>query len=234
MATTDGQIQRSRYKGTNWGAAFFGWLVATSVAAMLTALLSAIGSGVALSTGNDSANALAQNASTVGIVSGILLLLALAVAYYAGGYVAGRMSRFDGGRQGFGVWVIGIIATIVLAIVGVIFGSSFNLLQQINVPSIPIDSGDLTTAGLITLVVGAIVTALAAMAGGRMGHRYHTRLDEITTISADHADDHETAPSYGYAPGTATTFGERLNHKSDDDDSIRSTERRSGNDRRSR
>ena len=41
------------------------------------------------------------DAETIGLVGGALLLAALMIAYFAGGYVAGRMSRFDGARQGF-------------------------------------------------------------------------------------------------------------------------------------
>ena len=44
--------------------------------------------------------------------------MALAVAYFAGGYVAGRMSRFDGARQGLGTWLLGLVVTVVLAVVG--------------------------------------------------------------------------------------------------------------------
>src|SRR3954466_11674513 len=41
--------QRDEYGGTNWGAAFFGWLVATGLAALLTALVSAAGAAIAFS-----------------------------------------------------------------------------------------------------------------------------------------------------------------------------------------
>src|SRR5918997_4642415 len=37
--------QRDEYGGLNWGAAFFGWLVAIGMAAVLLGLLSAAGTG---------------------------------------------------------------------------------------------------------------------------------------------------------------------------------------------
>ena len=86
-----------------------------------------------------------------------MLLIVLALAYHAGGYVAGRMSRFDGARQGLGVWLIGLIITILLAIAGAILGSSVNLLAQLNLPTVP----------LITLVLVLVVTLLAALGGGK-------------------------------------------------------------------
>jgi hypothetical protein len=115
MADTDADDDRPHpretFGGFNWGSAFFGWLVATGVAVLLLALIAAIGGPIAGSS-LGSAKQAAGAAPTIGIVGGIVLLIALGIAYFAGGYVAGRMSRFDGGRQGLGVWIIGLVATI--------------------------------------------------------------------------------------------------------------------------
>jgi MFS family permease len=171
--------QREEYGGINWGSAFFGWLTAIGIAALLTAILSAAGTAIGLtSTSPSQAGDQAQsNADTVGIVGGIILLAILAIAYYAGGYVAGRMSRFDGPRQGFGVWVIGLIVTVVLAVAGVLLGAKYNVLSQLNLPRIPVDEGTLTTGGLIALLAIVIVTLLAAVAGGKQGTHYHRKID---------------------------------------------------------
>ena len=52
----------------------------------------------------------------------------LLVAYYFGGYVAGRMARFNGPRQGLGVWLIGLVVTVALAVAGALFGAEYNVL----------------------------------------------------------------------------------------------------------
>ena len=167
--------QRAEYGGLNWGAAFFGWLVAVGMAVILLAILSAAGTAFGLSEVSESeAN---SNAETIGIVGGILLIAVLAIAYYCGGYVSGRMSRFDGGRQGLGTWAIGLIVTIILAVAGAIFGSEYNVLEQLNLPRIPIDEGSLTTGAVIALVVVVVLTLLAAMGGGKAGERYHRKID---------------------------------------------------------
>jgi hypothetical protein len=172
----DVRRQRDEYGGINWGAAFFGWLVAVGIGALLTAFVSAAGAAVAISEIESATEAVA-NADTIGIV-GVLALFAIAlIAYFAGGYVAGRMSRFDGPRQGVGVWAWSIIAVIVLAILGAIAGSEYNLFADLNLPRIPVDEGDLATGGVILLVVVLVGTLLAAMAGGRAGERYHRRVD---------------------------------------------------------
>ena len=167
--------QREEYGGLNWGAAFFGWLVAIGMAAILLGILSAAGTAFGLSEVSESeAN---SNAETIGIVGGILLILVLAIAYYCGGYVSGRMSRFDGGRQGFGTWAIGLVVTIVLAVAGALFGSEYNIFENLNLPRIPVEEGSLTAGAAIALVAVVILTLLAAMGGGKAGERYHRKID---------------------------------------------------------
>jgi len=173
--------QREEYGGLNWGAAFFGWLVAVGMAVILLAILSA--AGTVFSLGEVSESEANSNAETIGIVGGILLIAILALAYYCGGYVSGRMSRFDGGRQGFGTWAIGLAVTIVLAVAGAIFGSEYNVLNELNLPRIPIDEGSLTTGAAIALVAVVVLTLLAAMGGGKAGERYHKKIDRIGPYS---------------------------------------------------
>ncbi len=167
--------QRDEYGGFNLGAAFFGWLVAVGIAVLLTALLSAAGAAIGLT--ELSEGEAEANAETISIVGGILLIAVLAVSYYAGGYVAGRMSRFDGGRQGLGVWLLGLVATVALAVLGAIAGSEYNLFSQLNLPRIPIDEGSLAGGAAVALVLVLIATALAAISGGKVGERYHRKVD---------------------------------------------------------
>jgi hypothetical protein len=169
--------QRAEYGGLNWGAAFFGWLVAVGMAAILLGLLSAAGTAFGLSeVSRSEANA---NAETIGVVGGILLIAVLVIAYSCGGYVSGRMSRFDGGRQGFGTWAIGLAVTIVLAVAGALFGSEYNIFEKLNLPRIPIDEGSLTTGAAIALAAVVVLTLLAAMGGGKAGERYHRKIDRL-------------------------------------------------------
>ncbi|HEX5782062.1 MAG TPA: hypothetical protein VFX80_09075 [Solirubrobacteraceae bacterium] len=163
--------QREEFGGLSWGSAIFGWLVAVGLATLLIALLSAAGAVVGL-TDNDDAGA-------IGIVGGILLLAVLAVAYYAGGYVAGRMARFNGPRQGLAVWLLGLIVTVLLALAGILLGAEYNVLSGLNLPRIPVDEGALTTGGLIVLAAVLVGTLLAAIAGGKAGSRFHRRVDRV-------------------------------------------------------
>jgi hypothetical protein len=169
--------QHSRFGGIKWGAAFFGWLSANGLAVLLVALLSAGGVALGLTQGLPSSKEATANATTIGIAGAIALLVLLFVAYLAGGYVAGRMSRFDGARQGLAVWLVGLIVVILLALAGWIFGSQYNVLGQLNLPRIPVDEGTATTGGIIALVAVLVVTLVGAVLGGKLGTRYHRKVD---------------------------------------------------------
>jgi len=170
--------QRAEFGGSDGTAIFFGWLSALGLAALLAAALSAAGTQLGLATGADTTDA-TQNAETIGLIGAIALLVVLGLAYYGGGYVAGRMARFDGGRQGFRVWLLGLLVTIGLAVVGAIAGSEWNVLGQLNLPRIPVDEGNVAAGAAITLVAVLLLTLLAAIGGGKAGERYHTKVDRF-------------------------------------------------------
>jgi hypothetical protein len=169
--------QRAVFGGIKWGAAFFGWLSANGLAVLLVALLSAAGVALGLAQGVDTADEAAEQVETLGIGGGIAVLAVLFLAYLAGGYVAGRMARFDGARQGVAVWLIGLLVVLVLAAAGAILGAQYNVLQQLNLPRIPIDEGTATSAGIVTLVAILLVTLLGAVIGGKVGEHYHRKVD---------------------------------------------------------
>ncbi len=166
--------QRDEFGGINWGASFFGWLVAVGVAALITSLLAAAGAAIGLTVTESDATA---NAEELGLGGGIALVVVLMLAYYTGGYVAGRMSRFDGGRQGVGTWLIGLLVTIALAIAAVVLGDEYNIHERLNLPSLPVGDQTLATGGIIALAAIVLGSLLAAMFGGKVGERYHRRVD---------------------------------------------------------
>jgi len=167
--------QREEYGGFNWGAAFFGWLVAVGLGALLVGLLAATGTAVGLTELSESEAT--SNATELGLGGAIGLLVALAIAYYAGGYVAGRMSRFDGARQGFAAWLVGLVVTVALAIVGAILGSEYNVLEGLDLPAVPVGDSELATGGALALAIVVLGTLAAAVIGGKAGERYHRKVD---------------------------------------------------------
>ncbi|WP_166442290.1 hypothetical protein [Nakamurella flava] len=176
--------EEERFGGIKFGSAFFGWLTAAGVAALLMSLLAATGVALSLasdtSTGDITSQATEATgaARTVGLVGGIALLVVLFIAYFCGGYVAGRMARFNGTKQGLAVWIWGIVVAVVVAILVAVFGAKYNVLSNLNLPRIPVDEGSVTTAGIIAIVAIVVVTLGAALLGGKAGMHFHRKVDK--------------------------------------------------------
>src|SRR5690349_705906 len=157
--------QKERFGGVKIGSAYFGWLTATGMAVILIAILAAAGVafGVATDTSVDEATQQAENATgaaqTVGLIGAITLLVIVFFAYYCGGYVAGRMARFNGLRQGVAVWVWGLVMVLVVAAIAAVAGSQYDVFASLNLPRLPVNEGEVTTVGAIA-IGAALVAAL--------------------------------------------------------------------------
>jgi hypothetical protein len=173
----DGEARR-RFGGMNLGACFFGWLVAVASAVLLAstvgAALAAVGSTVDVAQSDAE-----RRGGTVGIAAGVVLLVVLLVSYYAGGYVSGRMSRFDGGRQGLGVWAIGLIVTLVTVGLAAIFGARYDLFDRVDLSRISLSTEQIGWGAAVTGVALVLGTLLAATIGGVIGRQYHDRVDRV-------------------------------------------------------
>jgi MFS family permease len=170
------ETPKERYGGFTFSAAFFGWLVAVAMSILLAGIVGA-GATAAGTTLNVTQSQAEEQARTLGLAGAIALLVILMIGYFAGGYVAGRMSRFDGGRQGVGVWILGLLVTILVAVLGAVFGTQYDVFQRINLPAVPITDNTLTVGGVVTLVAVVLGTLLAATTGGKAGQRYHSKID---------------------------------------------------------
>jgi hypothetical protein len=182
--TRESVVQREKesFGGIKFGSAFFGWLTATGTAVLLTAALASTGTAVGLgsgTSGDEVADAAAENAGTVGIVGAIALALILLVSYYCGGYVAGRMARFDGAKQGFAVWLWAVVIAVVLAVIGLIAGAQFDVLSRLDsFPRIPLNEGAMTAGSIVAAVVALVVSLGGAILGGLAGMRFHRKVDK--------------------------------------------------------
>ncbi|MFL0411755.1 hypothetical protein ACH0AH_11315 [Microbacterium paludicola] len=170
--------EKEEFGGMKFGSAFFGWLCAMGMTVLLTALVAGAGAALGLGGQVDPEQAAQENAGTIGIAGAIAVLVILLIAYYCGGYVAGRMARFSGAKQGIAVWLWAIIVAIIVAIITAIAGAQWNILANVNTfPRLPFSEGELTTAGIITAVGALLVSLLGAVLGGVAGMRYHRKVD---------------------------------------------------------
>jgi hypothetical protein len=105
---------------------------------------------------------------------GIGSLVGVFLAYLIGGYAAGRMARFDGIRNGIGVWLWSIVVACGLSIAGWILDTIFNIGITIHMKG---STGTQAATIAALIAVTAIVALLGAVIGGRMGERYHRLID---------------------------------------------------------
>jgi heme/copper-type cytochrome/quinol oxidase subunit 2 len=174
--------ENEAFGGVKIFCAFFGWLTATGMTVLLTALVAAAGAGVGLASDAsdiaDAANDRGVSAEQIGWAGVVLVLVIVFVSYYSGGYVAGRMARFDGIRQGLAVFGWTVFIAIVIAVLGAVAGSKYDVLDELNsFPRIPNDLSDLSLEAVVVLV-GVIAAALVgAMVGGLAGMHFHRKVD---------------------------------------------------------
>ncbi|WP_341394456.1 hypothetical protein [Arthrobacter sp. G119Y2] len=167
--------EKDQFGGVKIGSAFFGWLAAAGTTVLLSAIATAFGAAL-IANNVDVAGEATANPEGAGITGVIILMVILFVAYFCGGYVAGRMARFNGVKQGVAVWAWGIVIAVVLALIGAIAGSQLNINAQLN--TYPQLSGDNTAAAIISAVIAALVALGGAILGGLAGMRFHRRVDK--------------------------------------------------------
>ncbi len=178
-AVTRGQVvdrEREEHGGIKLGSAFFGWLAATGMAVLLSGLVAVTGLVAGESTGTDTASetadALDLSMESLGVLGVVVALLIWFVAYYSGGYVAGRMARFDGIKQGLAVWGWSIVVAIVIGVLGAVFGNDY---AGSGIPDVRFD--ETTTMVVVSVAVVLLTSLVGAMLGGLAGMRFHRRVD---------------------------------------------------------
>lgn len=170
--------EEERFGGIKFGSAFFGWLTATAMAVLLAALVTAA-SKAGLLNGTDLI-AEAGQASSRGVTGAIMLLSIPFLAYFSGGYVAGRMSRFNGIGQGLMVWLWAVIVAAAVALLAIVSGGQFNVLTTLNsFLRLPVGEGQLSTSGIIAAIAVAAIALVGAVLGGMAGVHYHRKVDRV-------------------------------------------------------
>ena len=152
---------RSRFGGVDVAALTAGALAGLGTAAVLGSLASALGLSAAQL--DDQALAYAALGTALAVVALSALL---------GGWAAGRMSRFDGARNGL---LAGLLMALLLALMGA--AGAYSAAEG-GLP-VSLDGERLTTAALVAAAAALLVSALAGAAGGRLGTRWHRDVDDV-------------------------------------------------------
>jgi hypothetical protein len=169
--------EREEHGGIKIGSAFFGWLAATGMVVLLGAIITTTGllAGDATDTDTptEAAGALDLSTESLGVLGVVVALLVWFIAYYSGGYVAGRMARFDGIKQGLAVWGWSIVVAVVIAVLAAVFGNEYAGVGGL--PNLTFD--ETTTTVVVSVAVVLLTSLVGAMLGGLAGMRFHRRVD---------------------------------------------------------
>jgi hypothetical protein len=171
--------ERQEFGGRiQWEAVFFGLLAAVGLAACLVAMVlgGLIAAGVT-SSHEDAAGLVDQMMAGGGAIS----VAILALSYLTGGYVAARMARFDGWRQGLGIWLLSLFVVLAAAVTAWIAGGKLDPTESISLPSNPVDEGPLHQGASVIAPVLVVVPLVAALVGGVLGDRFHRAVDRAGT-----------------------------------------------------
>src|SRR5918993_3296623 len=147
---------RHMYGGVDWLASFLGLVFAIVLGAVFSAVAGLVlvpfGITPTLSGGQIGASVITGLA-----LFGVLIFL----TFFFGGYVAGRLARFDGGRNGAMVLLWTFMVVLILALVAVVFSGFLPTGAAAGVGNLA--RGAASTAGdLASARVARIVTAVAA------------------------------------------------------------------------
>ena len=162
---------RSRFGGIDIPATLAGALAALGTAALLAGVLAGAGT-VGYQMGRDNST---EELTTGGLIGGLATLF---VAFLVGGWVAGRVARYDGGRNGLltALWFVLLAAG--TAALGAWAGEKYDVFRNVNLPQW-FDSDALTGAAIATGLLALAVMLGAGWLGGRLGERYHRRADSL-------------------------------------------------------
>lgn len=179
MASALHRRERQAFGGAvQWEAAFFGLLATLGLLIVLAAMAASAGVAVGATEFREPA---ADQLEKLSFAGGVLLVLIVAVAFFSGGYVAARMARFDGLRQGLGVWALSVLMVAAVGVAVWIAAGQLNPIDSIDLPDLPVGEGPLGAGAGLALSLLAAIALISSIAGGLLGERFHRAVDEAGT-----------------------------------------------------
>lgn len=173
---------RELYGGVDWVASFLGFVFAVVTGVVLAGVaglvLTALGFSLPLSF---------EELGTARVTGLVVVAVVIFLTYLFGGYVAGRLARFDGGRNGVMTLLWTIVIALLLLLVASVLPDGLSGVAEIfrnfvDDRALPIYE-TLRDSGLVGAVIAAVallVAVLGGLAGGRSGSRYHREIDYTT------------------------------------------------------
>lgn len=166
--------------GISGGAILTGVVVALGAMFLLSALVG----GVLTAIGVGATDVTTTDAIQAGIGAGIVLVVAQFMAYFWGGYTAGRMSRGAGLANGVLVPLVAIVVAILVGAVVASLGATANLNLPFSTNRLPLENDFVVDWGLTISIAALAAMLIGGAIGGVLGAGWHTKLERRTLDEA--------------------------------------------------
>ncbi|HUG88844.1 MAG TPA: TIGR04086 family membrane protein [Actinomycetota bacterium] len=159
--------------GLSLGSILTGTAVAFGTMSLLTILIAGIAVAVGL------VDEIDASATQIGWGAGIILVLSQFVAYFWGGYTAGRMARGAGILNGL------MVPLMALLLVGGAIGimAAFGVEPRFAAPftdfRVPVEEDVVLTWGIGLGIATLVMMFLGGILGGHLGARWHDKLEAV-------------------------------------------------------
>lgn len=174
----DAHDQGYRRAYVRGGVSFGSIVTGTAVAFGAFSLLTMLAAGIAVAIGV-TADAVDATPTEIGWGVGIVLVLIQFLAYFWGGYTAGRMARGAGILNGL---LVPVLALLVLALaVGLVaaFGGEARFAVPFTDFRVPVEEDVVFTWGIGLGIATLVVMFLGGILGGMLGARWHDKLEAV-------------------------------------------------------
>ncbi|BDZ51862.1 hypothetical protein GCM10025867_41030 [Frondihabitans sucicola] len=117
---------------------------------------------------------------TLQITALVVFLVILFLSYFVGGFVAARMARFSGLKQGLAVWLWGLVMSIIAAVVIVVVASQNHTATVFQGSGAGLKLSDFTSVeALVSEGLIVVLSLGGALVGGLAGLGYHRKIDRF-------------------------------------------------------
>lgn len=165
-----------RYGGGDIPATLGGLMAAVGTLVMLGGLIAAGAGNIAYQIDTIDVEGNIQAFSVGGAIAAIVVLF---VSFFVGGWVASRMARFDGRKNGVivALWMITLV--VVFGALGVWAGNEYNVFAQLDLPDwvSQWNNDEVATGAALAASVATLSMFAGGYVGGVVGESYNTEVD---------------------------------------------------------
>lgn len=174
---------RDRFGGADLLAGILGMFAALGVLVFLGSLIAAGNAGIEYQLNQIDPDG---NLTEVEVVGSIVAIAVVLVSFFAGGWAAGRMSRYDGAVNGIGTALWFILLVAVFGALGMWLGQEYNAFAAVDLPNwfAQIGADEVTLKAIAGAAAGIVAAIIGGGIGGLLGEKYHRNVDAALVAEA--------------------------------------------------